>query len=90
MLDTLLRTLANGGTYSPSDLAQELGVAEVLVHQMIEDLAALGYLSPMEDYCGMNCGRCPHSEGCCVSGRGRAWQLTGKGRRFAAGKDDGQ
>jgi hypothetical protein len=90
MLDALLKSLSNGGTYSPTDLAQELGVGEALVHQMIEDLTVLGYLSPLVDSCGMTCARCPHSEGCCVGGRGRAWQLTAKGRRAAAGKDQAQ
>jgi predicted ArsR family transcriptional regulator len=90
MLDTLLRILSEGGTYSPSDLAQELGVGEGLVRQMIEDLTALGYLSPLADSCGMDCGQCPDSANCCASSPSRAWQLTAKGRRAAVAEDAGQ
>jgi len=90
MLDTLLRTLSKGGTHSISDLASELGVGEGMVHQMIEDLVSLGYLSPLSVSCERACEQSPMS-GVCSAGsdRGQAWQLTEKGRRAALGDDHG-
>ncbi len=55
MLDLLLQTLAQGGTYSYGDLANTLGVGEELLQQMIEDLARMGYLRGLVDSCQGKC-----------------------------------
>jgi len=90
MLDTLLRTLSRGGTYSTSELARSLSVGDDLVRRMIEDLVSLGYLSRLAVSCQRICEQCPFSKGCCAtSGRGQAWQLTEKGIRAVAGENDG-
>ncbi|HEM60659.1 MAG TPA: hypothetical protein ENO24_00040 [Chloroflexi bacterium] len=90
MLDTLLKTLSRGGTHSISDLASELAVGEGLVHQMIEVLVSLGYLSRLATSCERACEQCPMSGVCSASSdRGQAWQLTEKGRRAALGEDHG-
>ncbi|HJX38981.1 MAG TPA: Lrp/AsnC family transcriptional regulator [Anaerolineae bacterium] len=83
MLDTLLRILSEGGSFSSSDLAKRLGVGEELLHEMIERLVGLGYLRSLAGSCGQNCGQCAQSGACCVGVQGQAWSLTEKGRRAA-------
>lgn len=83
MLHALLRILAAGGIYSPSDLASRLDVGEELAHGMIEELGRLGYLASLANSCGQNCGQCAQSAVCSVSVRGQAWALTEEGKRAA-------
>lgn len=83
MLDTLLRILSEGGTYSPADLARRLDVGEELVHEMIDGLVRLGYLGSLAGSCGQNCGHCAESAACSVGIRGQAWTLTEEGKRAA-------
>jgi hypothetical protein len=79
MLDQLLETLAEGGTYSHSDLARTVGVGEELLHQIIEHLVRMGYLKPIAETCGSGCDDCPVRGICAAGGRGQAWALTEKG-----------
>lgn len=83
MLGLLLRTLAQGGTYSYGDLANTLGVGEELLQQMIEDLARMGYLRGLGDSCQGKCEACPVSGVCAIGSRGQVWSLTEKGSQAA-------
>lgn len=78
-MEELLRRIAEGGTYNLSDLAQELGVGEELLRQMIEDLVRLGYLRPVAGSCESHCTGCPLAKTCAVGGPTRVWALTKKG-----------
>lgn len=83
MLEQLIRTLGQGGTYSYADLANTLGVGEELLQQMIEDLARVGYLRALGDSCQGRCEACPVSGVCAIGSRGQAWSLTEKGSQAA-------
>ena len=94
MLYRLLERLAQGGVHTPAELANELGVSEDLLEQMLMDLARRGYLRPLA--LGEGCNPNPHppgrgrcsgcglatAEGCALGLRGRIWTLTEKGARL--------
>ena len=87
MLDRLLSILAEGGVHTPAGLANQLGVTEGLVGQMLADLARMGYLQPVASPTCQTpsnggsgpCANCPISSGC-AAGRpgGQVWTLTHK------------
>jgi hypothetical protein len=83
MLGELLRLLNEGGVRSYQELTKILGVSEGLLEAMVEDLARLGYLRPVQMQCGQHCDNC-HSSICSVVGRGRMWELTEKGLRASS------
>lgn len=83
MLDQLLQILAEGGTHTYAELADDLGVGEVLLQQMIDDLARMGYLRAVGDGCQAECGQCSLAGICAVGGRARVWGLTEKGSQVA-------
>jgi hypothetical protein len=80
MLERLLQILGSGGTYTLADLARELEVTEELAEMMIEELAQMGYLAPLQKGCTRQCAACPVSGSCSVGGASHAWTLTGKAR----------
>ena len=82
MLEELLRQLGRGGVQSYQDLAGALSISESLLEAMLENLARLGYLRPV-DGCSGGCHSCG-SGGCSVHGQGRLWSLTERGVRAAA------
>ena len=87
MLERLLSILAEGGIHTPAELAEQLGVSEGLIQQMLADLSRVGYLQPAN---GVNCAAlanggsgpcttCPLSGGCAaVWPGGQVWALTHK------------
>jgi hypothetical protein len=87
VLDRLLNVLAEGGVYTPTQLASRLGVSEGLVEQMLADLSRMGYLRSVSNptcQIGSNghttpCANCP-TVGTCAVGRpgGQVWALTDK------------
>ena len=81
MLDNLLRILREGSAYTYGDLAVRLGVSEVMIEDMLENLARLGYLRPMAQACESHCASCHMSGACAVGAPGRIWVLTEKGGR---------
>lgn len=100
MLNRLLSLLATGSVHTPEELATQLGVAESLLDQMLEDLARMGYLRQVS---GLTCqpsssggsSACEHAAlciGCSLgnAGRGagetgdRVWTLTDKAFRLEA------
>ena len=83
MLESLLRMVAEGGIHSYDSLANRLAISQPLLEVMLEDLARLGYLRPVEEGCGKNCTSCPVGS-CSVTGPGRLWSLTDKGAKAAA------
>jgi DNA-binding IclR family transcriptional regulator len=85
MLEELLRQLGRGGLQSYHDLAVALSIPEPLLEAMLENLARLGYLRPVEG-CNLGCHGC--SGGCSAHGQGRIWSLTERGLR-AAGREAG-
>ena len=82
MLRELLQLIAEGGTRTRTELARELGVSEGLVEQMLEDLARMGYLKPVEGDCASQCTDCPLARTCAVGTPARIWALTEKGLRL--------
>lgn len=84
MLEQLLHRVASGGVHSYEELASALDISEAFLEVLLEDLARLGYLHPVNQDCGNGCHNCPIG-GCSISGRGRLWSLTDKGTRAASG-----
>jgi len=82
MLRELLRLMAQGGVRTRAELARELGVSEGLVEQMLEDLARMGYLKPVEGSCASQCTACPLAKTCAAGTPARIWALTEKGLRL--------
>ena len=83
MLEKLLRVLALGGAVSYGDLACTLDIDRMLVQQMVEHLARLGYLSSAAGSCGEECGACVLGDQCSSGGPDHTWTLTEKGSRAA-------
>jgi hypothetical protein len=91
MLEELLEWLAEGGVHTRSELAVRLGITESLLDQMLDDLARMGYLCPLQDQgsstaacdSASHCAGCPLAGACAVSmAGGRTWALTDKAIRF--------
>ncbi len=83
MIEQLLLMVAEGGLHSYEELAKRLSISVPLLETMLENLARLGYLRPVDSDCGMHCAGCSVSA-CSISGPGRLWTLTEKGTRAAA------
>lgn len=81
MLWELMRMIAEGQIHNQVELARQLGVSEGLVEQMLEDLARMGYLTPVEGSCISQCAACPLAKFCTVGTPTRLWSLTEKGQR---------
>ena len=86
MLRELIRVIAEGQLHSQTELARQLGVSEGLVEQMLEDLARMGYLTPMEGRCISQCTDCPLASICAAGTPTRVWTLTEKGQKTAESK----
>jgi predicted ArsR family transcriptional regulator len=80
-LNRILELVTKSGVRSQAKLAEELGVSQGLVGQMIEELAQRGYLLPVADGCRGLCTDCPLAMTCTVGGPTRVWALTEKGRK---------
>ncbi|HEB77786.1 MAG TPA: winged helix-turn-helix transcriptional regulator [Methylothermaceae bacterium] len=64
MLQRLLEQVRKGGSVEVRRLAEELGVSETLVRQMLEELERLGYVKRPKR-CGLTpCSRCPSQTRC--------------------------
>jgi hypothetical protein len=83
MLKDLLQLVAEGGIHSYEDLTHQLAISQPLLEAMLEDLARLGYLRPVNESCEGHCSACPIGR-CSVTGPGHLWSLTDKGARAAA------
>jgi hypothetical protein len=79
--------LAEGGLRTPTQLADQLGVSQRLVEDMLADLARMGYLRPVNglscrapaDGESIPCSGCPISSACAVGKPGgQVWALTHK------------
>jgi len=57
------------------------------VEQMLEDLARMGYLKPVEGDCASQCAACPLAKMCIVGHPRKAWVLTEKGRKVSGEKE---
>jgi hypothetical protein len=82
MIDQLLQRVAEGGIHSYEDLAKNLSISQPLLEVMLEDLARLGYLRPVNGVCEGHCTGCAVTR-YSVAGPGRLWALTDKGARAA-------
>lgn len=83
MIEKLLHAAAQGGVQSYEDLARRLSIPVPLLEVVLEDLARLGYLRPVNSDCGTHCAGCS-AGACSITGPGRLWTLTEKGTRAAA------
>jgi hypothetical protein len=82
MLHELLRIVCSGGVHSLKQLAQQLDVSVALMETMIDDLARMGYLNPLNAECASNCNGCPVAGTCSIGGSGRVWALTEAGKNI--------
>lgn len=82
MLHELLSIVCSGGVHSLRQLAQQLDVSEALLESMINDLARMGYLNPLQAECASNCNGCPVDGTCSIGGSDRVWALTEAGRKL--------
>lgn len=80
-----MEIVTKGGAHSYAELTRVLGVSEELLERMIEDLARMGYLKPVDARCQGECAGCPAAETCSIGGRSKVWTLTDKGSQFARG-----
>lgn len=89
MLIRILKKLTEGGIYSNSSMARELGIDEGIVEQMIIQLQHKGYIEKDSmDCCPQGCGcgskECTKKSSCCGSNSSNAsvsiWRVTDKGR----------
>ncbi len=82
MLERLLRLMSSGGAHTLGQLARQLGVSEMLLDTMLDDLERMGYLRCVPGSYA-DCGTCPQSGGCSLGRPNRAWLLTEAGQRLA-------
>jgi predicted ArsR family transcriptional regulator len=91
MLRSLLSRMAAGGPVRAGALALELGIGPRQLAAMLERLASRGYVeaAPIAGSCAGHSG-CAGCAGCvaALGDTARAWTLTAKGRRAAAGSPD--
>lgn len=88
MLIKILKRLTEGGVYSNSSMARELGIDEGLVEQMIIQLQHKGYIEKDSmDCCSESCGcgnkGCTKKSSCCGSNSNvsvNIWKITDKGK----------
>ncbi len=85
MLQRLLALVAQGEVVTQRGLAEAMGVTEVLVGQMVDQLTARGYLTEAAT-CAEGCDGCGLTAACGVQRHLRLWTLTAKGR-FALQND---
>lgn len=85
MMGQLLARVAIGGSVHLGELADELGVTEIVIRDMLRDLALRGYLKPAGGDCSTKCGGCAFSTSCHGAPTQQTWTLTEKGRRAAVG-----
>jgi len=89
MLNRLLLLLNSGKGTTLTELARTLDAPVLLVADMIQQLVRAGYLeesgSLADSACTLDCSStCGAPQGCLLSGLGRNWLLTEKGRARAA------
>ena len=84
MLEILLRRVAEAGTASSAQLAQELGVSPALLRGALDELVRHGYLQALIAGCGEPCDSCPAPAACLYTNAPRVWSLTAKGLARAA------
>jgi predicted HTH transcriptional regulator len=75
MLKKLLAALAEDETVTPEELARRTGLGREMVAQALRDLAARGYLEPVENPtgdCASACNSCDLLANCRV----RMWRLA--------------
>lgn len=82
MLEQVLGLVAEGGVHSYQELRQRLSLSQPMLEALLEELARLGYLRPVDGRCAGQCAGCPIGR-CSVSGPGRLWSLTDKGAETA-------
>ena len=80
MLQQMLDLIRKGQVGTQGQLAQQLGVSEAMVSQMIEQLAAQGYLEEAT-MCVEGCQGCSLKAACGNDRELRLWSLTEKGAR---------
>lgn len=81
MLEQLLKRLGQGGTFTYSELAKDLGISEAMLDGMLHDLARAGYVRSISKSCKTHCAACAMSGICAVGTPGQVWTLTEKGGR---------
>lgn len=85
MLMKILKRLSQGGRYSNKLMANELGIDESMVEQMIVQLQQLGYIEKEDmSACsgGCDCGSSSKKASCCNSSNVdiNIWKITDKGK----------
>ena len=75
MLTKLLELLKDGSSHSLYDLSAALDTTVDMVEVMLERLAQMGYVRPV-DSCDKSCSSCPSSGHCLPIRSGRIWTLV--------------
>jgi len=83
MLNRLLQIIASGDLHTAPRLAQQLGVSEALLDNMLDELMRMGYLTSASAGCSGQCDHCAMGGTCAVGATGRVWVLTVAGERAA-------
>jgi hypothetical protein len=83
MLKRILTLIASGEVTTQDDLLRALGVPEVLLTQMVEQLVAQGYLT-QDALCVEACDGCSLQVRCGSDRHLRVWTLTEKGMQVAS------
>ena len=84
MLRQLLNLAMEREIVSDSELACELGISQMLMKQMLEELVRQGYLQSLTQGDSSACDRCPLHKACLFSNQPRIFTLTTKGDGIAA------
>ena len=82
MLQRILHLIAHDGVARQDELAARLNVSDVLLSEMMAQLAKQGYLTEAE-LCGTGCKGCGLSQACGEPRVLRIWTLTETGLRAA-------
>ncbi len=83
MLQELLRLVYSDGVRDLRQLAQQLGVSQLLVESMLDELVRRGYVRPMDRSSHDVCASCPTASNCSSCHSARVWALTEAGMRIA-------
>jgi len=78
-LESLLRRLASGRSYTFAELATEMDITTDLLEQMLGDLERAGCVRVVEESCVGRCDHCPYQGLCDLAHGGRIWAVTDKG-----------
>ncbi len=83
MLKEVLQAIAQDDrVFSLDHLAQQVGIHQDLLKQILTDLVRAGYLRALGETCSQECDHCPLISACLTTQPLKVWVLTEKGIHF--------